>query len=165
MKQTSKRKNGRAMTASRLKESLPSNGNGAAEHADTPARLPVLKTYKIYIGGKFPRTESGRYYLLKNPQGQPIANMCLCSRKDFRDAVVAARSAFSGWSARTAFNRGQILYRIAEMLEGRASQFVDELTSAGVAASAATNEVQSRIDRVLYYDGWCDKYQQIFSSV
>jgi acyl-CoA reductase-like NAD-dependent aldehyde dehydrogenase len=142
-----------------------SNGNGAIAHAESPSRLPVLKTYKIYIGGKFPRTESGRYYLLKNPHGQPIANMCLCSRKDFRDAVVAARSAFSGWSTRSAFNRGQILYRIAEMLEGRASQFVDELTTTGVATSVATKEVEQSIDRVLYYAGWCDKYQQIFSSV
>src|SRR5438105_14114709 len=123
MKQASKRKNGRT-TTSRLKEERASNGNGATDHAEPKSpRLPVLKTYKIYIGGKFPRTESGRYYLLKNPDGQPIANMCLCSRKDFRDAVVAARSAFSGWASRSAYNRGQILYRIAEMLEGRASQF------------------------------------------
>jgi acyl-CoA reductase-like NAD-dependent aldehyde dehydrogenase len=167
MKQTSKRKNGRTIGTSRLKEHRASNGNGATAHVESPAaaRLPVLKTYKIYIGGKFPRTESGRYYLLKNPQGQPIANMCLCSRKDFRDAVVAARSAFSGWSTRTAFNRGQVLYRIAEMLEGRASQFVDELASSGIATSVAMSEVQTSIDRVLYYAGWCDKYQQIFSSV
>src|SRR5436309_5260060 len=82
-------------------------------------RLPVLKTYKIYIGGKFPRTESGRYYLLKNAKGAAIANVCLCSRKDFRDAVVAARGAQSSWAGKSAYNRGQILYRIAEMLEGR----------------------------------------------
>src|SRR3954466_6403184 len=95
--------------------------------ADIETRLPVLKTYKIYVGGKFPRTESGRYYLLKAATGDGIANMCLCSRKDFREAVVAARAAQTSWGARAAFNRSQILYRIAEMLEGRASQFVDEL--------------------------------------
>src|SRR3954463_3678301 len=114
------------------------NGNGVAHFEEAPAaRLPVLKTYKIYIGGKFPRTESGRYYLLKDPKGQPIANMCLCSRKDFRDAVVAARSAFAGWAKRTAYNRGQILYRIAEMLEGRSEQFVSELVQTGAATSVA----------------------------
>src|SRR4051812_46289893 len=114
------KKNGRATdtiarTKPRVTTESGSNGNGAEKHAETPARLPVLKTYKIYIGGKFPRTESGRYYLLKDAQGKPIANMCLCSRKDFRDAVVAARAAFAGWAKRTAYNRGQILYRIAEM--------------------------------------------------
>jgi acyl-CoA reductase-like NAD-dependent aldehyde dehydrogenase len=166
MKQTSKRRNGRTATASRLKEQRASNGNGATEHIEQAAtRLPVLKTYKIYIGGKFPRTESGRYYLLKDSHGKPLANMCLCSRKDLRDAVVAARAAQSSWAARSAYNRGQILYRIAEMLEGRADQFVSELVSTGVATSVATKEVQTSIDRVLYYAGWADKYQQIFSSV
>ena len=161
-----KRKNGRPAAGSRLKEERPSNGNGSTVH-DEPvsSRLPVLKTYKIYIGGKFPRTESGRYYLLKDSQGQPLANMCLCSRKDFRDAVVAARSAFSSWSTRAPFNRAQILYRIAEMLEGRADQFVSELVSLGVPALAGMTEVQTSIDRVLHYAGWADKYQQIFSSV
>jgi len=85
----------------------------------TQKRLEVLKTYKIYIGGQFPRTESGRYYIASNNKGEKLANVCLGSRKDFRDAVVSARGAFGGWSARAAFNRGQILYRIAEMLEGR----------------------------------------------
>ena len=126
---TTKRKNGRATKSPRITSERASNGNGAVEHEspEKSERLPVLKTYKIYVGGKFPRTESGRYYLLKTPKGEPIANMCLCSRKDFRDAVVVARKAFSDWSKRSAFNRSQILYRIAEMLEGRASQFVDEL--------------------------------------
>jgi acyl-CoA reductase-like NAD-dependent aldehyde dehydrogenase len=162
------KKNGRATEAkkSRITVDTETNGNGAHAREEQPStRLPVLKTYKIYIGGKFPRTESGRYYLLKDPKGQPIANMCLCSRKDFRDAVVAARAAFNGWSTRSAYNRGQILYRIAEMLEGRAAQFVEELVTSGVATSVATNEVQTSIDRVLYYAGWADKYQQIFSSV
>src|ERR1043165_1968418 len=124
------RKNGRAATPprQRIKEerASSSNGNGHLEVIDesTEQRLPVLKTYKIYVGGKFPRTASGRYYLLKDSKGQPIANICDCSRKDFRDAVVAARSAQSGWAARSAYNRSQILYRIAEMLEGRSDQFV-----------------------------------------
>ncbi len=130
-----------------------------------PSRLPVLKTYKIYVNGKFPRTESGRYYLLQSPTGEPLANLCQCSRKDFRDAVVAARSAQPGWASRSAYNRAQILYRIAEMLEARSAQFIDELRLLGVPASAATNEVALSIDRFLYYAGWCDKYQQVFSSV
>ncbi|MCS7034714.1 MAG: aldehyde dehydrogenase family protein [Phycisphaerae bacterium] len=129
------------------------------------ARLPVLKTYKIFIGGKFPRTESGRYYLLKNGRGEPLANVCLCTRKDFRDAVVAARNAQTDWARRSAYNRSQILYRIAEMLEGRSAQFVDELVLCGATSAAAVKEVQTAIDRVLYYAGWCDKYQQVFSSV
>ncbi|HWP39879.1 MAG TPA: aldehyde dehydrogenase family protein [Tepidisphaeraceae bacterium] len=128
-------------------------------------RLPVLKTYKIYVGGKFPRTESGRYYVLSSARGQAVANICDCSRKDFRDAVVAARAAQSPWAGRSAYNRGQILYRIAEMLEGRASQFVEELALVGVPASAAVKEVQASIDRWLYYAGWADKYQQVFSCV
>jgi len=128
-------------------------------------RLPVLKTYKIYIGGQFPRTESGRYYKVTDAQGRPLANLCLCSRKDVRDAVVSARNAQGGWSARSAFNRGQILYRIAEMLEGRKLQFVDELMVQGLSRNAATREVEQSIDRLIYYSGWCDKYQQIFSTV
>src|SRR5277367_5171989 len=113
------------------------NGNGSATKskahsriiADAPVeRLPVLKTYKIYIGGKFPRTESGRYYLLKNPHtGDALANVCQSSRKDFREAVVAARGVQSGWAGRSAYNRAQILYRVAEMLEGRSAQFVEEM--------------------------------------
>src|SRR2546423_2006103 len=162
------RKNGRTRTASRtrISEARPTNGNGHTElQVSTSERLPVLKTYKIYIGGKFPRTESGRYYLLKNAKGDAIANMCLCSRKDFREAVVVARAAQSSWAGKSAFNRGQILYRIAEMLEGRAAQFIDELTTTGLATSVARLEVEKSIDRVVYYAGWCDKYQQIFSSV
>jgi acyl-CoA reductase-like NAD-dependent aldehyde dehydrogenase len=162
------KKNGRAEVVARkprITEEAPSNGNGAVAHHEPSARLPVLKTYKIYIGGKFPRTESGRYYLLKTPKGEPIANMCQCSRKDFRDAVVAARGAQSSWASRSAYNRGQILYRIAEMMEGRADQFVSELVQTGVATSVAMSEVTESIDRVLYYAGWADKYQQIFSCV
>jgi acyl-CoA reductase-like NAD-dependent aldehyde dehydrogenase len=129
------------------------------------SRIPVLKTYKIFVGGKFPRTESGRFYQLKNNKSEPIANMCLCSRKDFRDAVVAARAAQGAWAKRNAYNRSQILYRIAEMLEGRRAQFIDELVQCGVATSVAVQEVDQSIDRTLYYAGWADKFQQIFSSV
>lgn len=128
-------------------------------------RIEIQKTYKIYIGGQFPRTESGRYYPLKNKKGDVIANICLSSRKDFRNAVVAARSAFGGWSGRSAFNRGQILYRIAEMLEGRKEQFISELISQGATSAAAKKEVELSIDRMVYYAGWCDKYQQVFSAV
>ncbi|MCZ2223099.1 MAG: aldehyde dehydrogenase family protein [Chitinophagales bacterium] len=128
-------------------------------------RLEVLKTYKIYIGGQFPRTESGRYYTPFNKEGKQLANMCLSSRKDFREAVVAARNAFGGWSARAAFNRSQILYRIAEMLEGRKAQFIDEIIQQGSTKNQAENEVNISIDRLIYYAGWCDKFQQLFGTV
>jgi acyl-CoA reductase-like NAD-dependent aldehyde dehydrogenase len=128
-------------------------------------RVEVLKTYKIYIGGQFPRTESGRYYSPKNKKGESLANVCLSSRKDFRDAVGAARNAFGGWSGRAAFNRSQILYRIAEMMEGRKAQFVDELVKQNATAKDAEREVNLSIDRLIYYAGWCDKFQQVFSSV
>jgi acyl-CoA reductase-like NAD-dependent aldehyde dehydrogenase len=128
-------------------------------------RLKVLKTYKIYIGGKFPRTESGRFYTPKNAKGELIGNICLSSRKDVRNAVVAARNAFWGWSERAAFNRGQILYRIAEMLEGRKSQFIEEIVLQGATKAKAQAEVELAIDRLIYYSGWCDKYNQIQGSV
>jgi len=142
--------------------SISENG---LEKQVTNARVEVLKTYKIYIGGQFPRTESGRYYVAKNNRGEQLANVCLSSRKDVRDAVVAARSAFKGWSARAAFNRGQILYRIAEMLEGRKTQFIEELVQQDVTKSQAQKEVNLSIDRLIWYAGWCDKYQQIFGTV
>src|SRR5687768_4319127 len=154
------RKNGRngatnVAAKPRVSQPRPDNGNGHVEVASpSPARLPVLKTYKIYIGGKFPRTESGRYYMLKGHDDQPIANICDCSRKDFRDAVVAARAAYGSWSTRSAFNRGQILYRIAEMLEGRSQQFVYELVEQGVDVNDARTEVATAVDRFLYYSGW-----------
>lgn len=128
-------------------------------------RLEVLKTYKIYIGGQFPRTESGRYYIATNSKKEKLANVCLSSRKDFRDAVGKARGAFGGWSGRAAFNRGQILYRIAEMLEGRKAQFVDELMKQDSTKAQAEKEVSLCIDRLIYYSGWCDKFQQLYSSV
>jgi len=128
-------------------------------------RIEVLKTYKIFIGGQFPRTESGRYYPLLDKNNNNIANMCLSSRKDYRNAVVAARGAFGGWSGKSAFNRSQILYRLAEMLEGRKEQFIEELLKQGSAKAQALKEVTLSIDRIVYYAGWCDKYQQILSSV
>jgi acyl-CoA reductase-like NAD-dependent aldehyde dehydrogenase len=128
-------------------------------------RVEILKTYKIYSGGKFPRTESGRYYMALDKKGNPIANMCMGSRKDVRNAVVSARKAFGAWSGKTAFNRSQILYRIAEVLEGRKSQFVEELILQGSQKNSATKEVEDSIDRIVYYAGWCDKFCQIGSSV
>ena len=127
-------------------------------------RLPINKTYKIYLGGKFPRSESGRFY---RPawEGTDAPNFCLCSRKDLRDAVVAARSAQAGWVGLTAYNRAQILYRIAEMMESRRGQFISDLQHQGLAESAAENEFELAVDRWIYYAGWCDKFQQVFSSV
>ena len=129
------------------------------------SRIDVLKTYKIFIGGKFPRTESGRFFPLKNKDGDLVANICLSSRKDFRNAVVSARNTQKGWENTTALNKGQILYRIAEMLEGRKLQFIDELMITGSSKYQAKNEVEQSIDRLIYYAGWSDKFQQIFSSV
>lgn len=127
-------------------------------------RLSVLKTYKLYIGGKFPRTESGRSFKVKN-NGTLLANMCQGSRKDLRNSIVVARKAFGPWSNRSAYNRSQILYRIGEMLEGRRAQFVDEIIAQGETRSSALKEVDLAIDRVIYYAGWADKYQQVFSGV
>jgi acyl-CoA reductase-like NAD-dependent aldehyde dehydrogenase len=128
-------------------------------------RVEVLKTYKLYIGGQFPRSESGRYYPLTNSKKEIIANVSLSSRKDFRNAEVAARAAFAGWSSKTHFNRGQILYRMAEMLEGRKTQFIDELVLQGLSKKQAEAEVAASVDRLVYYAGWCDKYSALFSTV
>jgi acyl-CoA reductase-like NAD-dependent aldehyde dehydrogenase len=133
--------------------------------ATSAARVPVAKTYKIYIGGKFPRTESGRYYALKDSTGNVLANICRSSRKDFRNAVVAARGAVADWLSSSAYLRGQVVYRIAEMLEGRREQFVGEMAMQGIAKRSAQAEVDAAIDRLIYYAGWADKYQQIFSAV
>ena len=146
------------------KSTLTISENGL-ESSVSNKRVEVLKTYKLYIGGQFPRTESGRYYVATNAGGQQLANVSLGSRKDIRDAVVAARSAFKGWSARAAFNRGQILYRMAEMLEGRKAQFMEELISQDQTRAQAQKEVNTAIDRLIYYAGWCDKYQQLFGTV
>ncbi len=139
--------------------------NGSNGTAAKTERIPVMKTYKIFIGGKFPRTESGRYYQPKGADGKPLANICQSSRKDVRESVIAARKALGGWADRSAFNRGQILYRIGEMLEGRSAQFVHELELHGATRKQAEAEVAAAIDRWVYYAGWCDKYQAIFSSV
>ncbi len=132
---------------------------------DASPRLGVLKTYKLYVGGKFPRTESGRYYKLTSPAGEVLANLCQASRKDFREAVVAARAAQGKWASATAYLRGQVLYRVAEMLEGRSAQFASELVQMGAEPDEARAQVACAIDRMVYYAGWCDKYQQVFSSV
>jgi acyl-CoA reductase-like NAD-dependent aldehyde dehydrogenase len=123
-------------------------------------RLSVRKTYKLFIGGAFPRSESGRSYPVRSATGDFLANAAQASRKDVRDAVRAARAAFPNWSGATAYNRGQILYRIAEMLEGRRAQFVDEVGAAGAAAST----VDQAIDRWVWYAGWADKIIQIYGS-
>jgi acyl-CoA reductase-like NAD-dependent aldehyde dehydrogenase len=121
-------------------------------------RIDVMKTYKLYIGGAFPRSESGRSYELKDKKGNFIANPALASRKDLRDAVVAAKAAFPGWSHATAYNRGQILYRMAEMLEGRTEQFVAEIKALeGLSDSVARKQVQDSIDLWVWYAGWSDK--------
>ncbi len=128
-------------------------------------RLTVLKTYKIYIGGKYERSESGRYYPLTDQSGKQIANICLSSRKDFRNAVVAARTAQSGWASRSAYNRAQILYRMAEMMDARSTQFVDELILEGFSAKDAQLQVEQAVDKLVYFAGWCDKISQVFGSV
>lgn len=148
-----------------VKKSTLSISENGIEKKSSEKRLEVLKTYKIYIGGQFPRTESGRYYQPENASGKKMGNLCLSSRKDFRDAVVSARGAFGSWSTRAAFNRGQILYRMAEMLEGRKAQFVDELIQQGSSKAKAEKEVNQSIDRLIYYSGWCDKFQQRYSAV
>ena len=126
------------------------------------ARLAVPKTYKLYIGGAFPRSESGRTYEVVSRKGDFLANAAKASRKDARDAVVAARAAVSGWSGATAYNRGQVLYRIAELLEGRRAQFVDELrTGSGLTETQANREVDTAIDVWVWYAGWADKYLQV----
>lgn len=125
-------------------------------------RLTVPKTYKLFIGGAFPRSESGRTYEVLSSKGDFLANAALASRKDARDAVVSARGAVKGWSGATAYNRGQVLYRVAELLEGRRAQFVDEIVQqTGASASAATAEVDEAVDRWVWYAGWCDKFGQI----
>ncbi|MFD7096913.1 aldehyde dehydrogenase family protein [Streptomyces xanthophaeus] len=133
-----------------------------SDSSTAQARLNVFKTYKLYVGGKFPRSESGRVYEVTDSKGKWLANAPLSSRKDARDAVVAARKAFGGWSGATAYNRGQILYRIAEMLEGRREQFVREVGEAeGLSKSKAAAVVDAAIDRWVWYAGWTDKIGQI----
>jgi acyl-CoA reductase-like NAD-dependent aldehyde dehydrogenase len=149
------------------KTTTKQSANGTASKAETTAkneRLAVLKTYKIYINGQFPRTESGRYYTIKLSNKEQV-NVCLSSRKDFRNSVSAAREAQEKWAGKTAYNRSQILYRIAEMLETRRAQFTEELVNQGASAAAAKEEISIAVDRLIYYAGWCDKFNQVFSSV
>ena len=126
------------------------------------SRLAVPKTYKLFIGGKFPRSESGRVYEVNSVSGDFVANAAQGSRKDMRDAVVAARTAQPGWSGATAYNRGQVLYRIAEVLEGRKAQFVEEIMLVeGSSAKEAAAQVDAAIDTWIWYAGWADKYTQV----
>jgi acyl-CoA reductase-like NAD-dependent aldehyde dehydrogenase len=128
-------------------------------------RLAVRKTYKLYVGGAFPRSESGRSYLISTPAGQALANAALASRKDLREAVVAARKAQPGWAKATAYLRGQVIYRVAEMLEGRHAQFVEVLVAGeGLTAGAASAAVDGAIDRLVWYAGWADKFAQVAGS-
>jgi acyl-CoA reductase-like NAD-dependent aldehyde dehydrogenase len=133
--------------------------SGEREHARESARLAVRKTYKLYIGGAFPRSESGRSYAVASSEGEFLANASKASRKDARDAVVAARKAFGGWSGATPYNRGQILYRIAEMLEGRRAQFAAELADTG--AGRPGEVVDAAVDRLVWYAGWSDKIASV----
>lgn len=126
------------------------------------ARLSVLKTYKLYVGGKFPRSESGRVYEVSDAKGRWLANAPRSSRKDARDAVVAARKAVAGWSGATAYNRGQVLYRVAEMLQGRREQYVAEVADAeGLSKAKSAAQVDAAIDRWVWYAGWTDKVAQV----
>lgn len=136
-----------------------------AQHYIFMTRINVLKTYKLFINGQFPRTESGRYYTVNNKKGKVIANVCRASRKDFRNAVVAARAAQPSWASKSALNRSQIIYRMAEVLEGRKNQIIEELTLQDLDIKKAEKEVITAIDRMIYYSGWADKYSQIFSTV
>ena len=130
------------------------------------SRINVNKTYKLFIGGAFPRSESGRVYEVKGANKKFIANPSLASRKDLRDAVVAAKSAHSGWANATAFNRGQILYRIAEIMEGRSEQFIDEICELeGVTSKAAKIQIEEAIDTWVWYSGWCDKLSSVTGSL
>jgi acyl-CoA reductase-like NAD-dependent aldehyde dehydrogenase len=137
----------------------------ATAAAAAPARVEVRKTYKLYIGGAFPRSESGRSYVVNAADGTPLANAVRASRKDLRDAVRAARKAFPDWSAKTAMNRGQVLYRVAELMEGRREQFAAEVANAeGLTATRASVVVDRAIDRWVWYAGWADKIGQVLGS-
>jgi acyl-CoA reductase-like NAD-dependent aldehyde dehydrogenase len=138
----------------------------AASAPPASARIPVRKTYKLYVGGQFPRSESGRSYIVRSVDGAPLANAVRSSRKDLRDAIRTARGAASGWAGKTAMNRGQVLYRVAELMEGRRGQFIDEVAAAeGIPASQAGELVDRSIDRWVWYAGWADKITQVMGTV
>ena len=128
-------------------------------------RLPVAKTYKLFIDGAFPRSESGRTFPVHGPDGTLLANAARASRKDLRDAVRTARAAQEGWAARTAYNRGQVLYRVAEMLEGRRAELATLLSDTGLGTEAAEEEVEASIDRWVWYAGWSDKVHHVLGTV
>ncbi|HSH21505.1 MAG TPA: aldehyde dehydrogenase family protein, partial [Candidatus Caenarcaniphilales bacterium] len=129
-------------------------------------RIPVRKTYKLYVGGQFPRSESGRSYVVRAPDGTPLANAVRSSRKDLRDAIRLARGAFAGWQTKTAMNRGQVLYRVAELMEGRRHQFVEEVAAAeGLSSGRAEAVVERAVDRWVWYAGWADKLSQLLGTV
>jgi acyl-CoA reductase-like NAD-dependent aldehyde dehydrogenase len=143
---------------------MASSRNGTSRNG-AGSRISVRKTYKLYIGGAFPRSESGRSYLVAAKDGTPLANAVRASRKDVRDAVRAARNAFPGWAGKTAMNRGQVLYRVAELMEGRRDQFVAEVAAAeGLPDTRAAEVVDRAIDRWVWYAGWADKITQILGS-
>ncbi len=154
----------RARSAAAAKPATAAARPAARSSGATP-RIEVRKTYKLYIGGAFPRTESGRSYLVRAADGAPIANACRGSRKDLRDAVRAARKAAEGWADKTAMNRGQVLYRVAELMQGRRDQFAAEVAQAeGVRAPRARELVTRAIDRWVWYAGWADKIAQVLGS-
>ena len=141
------------------------SGRDTGPTTEPPVRVAVRKTYKLYVGGAFPRSESGRSYPVTTPDGAFLANAARASRKDARDAVVAARKAFAGWSGATAYNRGQVLYRVAEMLEGRRAQFVEEVRAGeGCSPARAETLVSEAVDRWVWYAGWSDKITQVVGS-
>lgn len=148
-----------------VKKILATNGEAKLNGSSTIGnRIPVVKTYKLYIDGKFVRSESGRYMQTNNKENFG-ANICRASRKDIRDAVVVARKAQSDWSKKTAYNKGQILYRIGEMLEGRRAQLIHTMMLDGATETQSTNEINNAVDCFIYFAGWSDKYIQMFSSV
>ena len=154
----------RAGQPAKLTEASPAPAEGAASR-ETRSRLDVRKTYKLFIGGAFPRSESGRSYPVSGPDGALLAHAALASRKDARDAVVAARKAGPGWAGATAYNRGQVLYRVAELLQGREAQFAGEIVkNEGLSAREAARTVAEAIDRWVWYAGWPDKVAQVAGS-
>jgi acyl-CoA reductase-like NAD-dependent aldehyde dehydrogenase len=129
------------------------------------SRIDVKKTYKLYIGGKFPRSESGRTYPALGSEGEVLARVAAGSRKDLRDAVRIARAAVNGWASKSGYNRGQILYRVAETLQDREGSFIEQLSDAGLNPAAARREVSESVDRLVWYAGWCDKFAQIYGNL
>ena len=156
-----------ARSTGRSRSKIVPQADAGARHPAVPAaRIPVRKTYKLYVGGQFPRSESGRSYVVRTPDGTALANAVRSSRKDLRDAIRGARGAVPGWVGKTAMNRGQVLYRVAELMEGRRVQFTDEVAAAdGLSLDEATTQVDRAIDRWVWYAGWADKITQLLGTV